>query len=54
MYKKLAEKAIKSKALVLAFANNSKGYDGHFIFIDLFKRDLDSDKMHIVLTGGKF
>ncbi|MDI9312371.1 MAG: DNA polymerase, partial [Limnohabitans sp.] len=39
LYNDLAKKAEKEKCQLLVFAHNFKGYDGHFVFRDLFDRD---------------
>ena len=48
---KLAEKAENNEGSVLVFAHNSRGYDGHFILKDLWKRDFE--KQPTVIFNGK-
>src|SRR5690349_21623403 len=38
LYKDLAHKAEKEKGKVYVFAHNLKGYDGQFVYRDLFSR----------------
>ena len=50
IYKDLAVTAEKKKSKVIVFAHNLKGYDGHFIFRDLFDRKY---KPEPIMTGSK-
>ena len=52
LYTILAKVAEKNKTRIIVFAHNSKGYDGHFIMQDLFKRKF-ADKPQIILQGLK-
>lgn len=47
----LAKKLAAKKGNVLAIAHNSKGYDAHFIFRDIFSRKLTDVKP--ILNGNK-
>ncbi len=38
LYKDIAKRAEENKCRVMVYAHNFKGYDGHFIFTDLFSR----------------
>ena len=50
VYKALARQAEKKNSRVLVFAHNLKGYDGHFVFRDLFDRNY---KPEPIMIGSK-
>lgn len=51
LYKELALQALNHKIEIYVYAHNAKGYDGHFLLRDLFKRKFQTPQL--VLTGNK-
>lgn len=52
LYNEIAPSAAHAKAAVTIIAHNQRGYDGHFIVQDFFKRDFQATP-EMIMTGSK-